>query len=117
MRCVMWAGCFPGVVCRLGVEDARVPYAVAGRPDAACLKFDAVALVAEPLVKRERSFVFCHDPQVGVLVRVDDGFVECLTEPGAVHVVEGVQVHEFTGAYRQFGEVVGTFEFPGGGLT
>ncbi len=88
-----------------------------GRPDAACLKFDAVALVAEPLVEGERSFVFCHDPQVGVFVRVDDGFVECLSEPGAVRVVEGVQVHEFTGACGQFGEVVGTFEFPGGGLT
>ena len=54
--------------------------------------------------------------QVGVFVRVDDGFVECLTEAGAVRVVEGVQVYEFAGACGQFGEGLGAFEFPGGGL-
>ena len=98
----------------LGVGDARVPYAVSGRPDAACLKFDAVALVAETLVEGDCSFVFGHDPQVGVFVRVDDGLVECLTEPGAVRVVERVQVRELTDTRGQFGQGVGAFEFPVG---
>ena len=104
------------MLCRLGVEDARVPHAVAGRPDAACREFDAVALVAETLVEGDCPFVFGHDPQVGVFVRVDDGLVECLTEPGAVRVVERVQVREFAGACGQFGQGVGTFELPIGEL-
>ena len=104
----------PGVAYRLGVEDACVSEAVAGFPGAACREFDAAALVAEALIEGERSFVFCHDPQIGVFVRVDDGFVECLSEAGAVRVVEGVQVREFAGACGQFGEVICAFKFPSG---
>ena len=100
----------------LRVEDARVPHAVAGRPDAACREFDAVALVAETLVEGDCSFVFSHDPQVGVFVRVDDGLVECLTEPGAVRVVERLQVRELTDTRGQFGHGIGAFELPVGEL-
>ena len=80
------------------------------------MEVHAFVTVAEALVEGDRSFVFGHDPQVGVFIRVDDGVVECLSEPGAVRVVEGVQVREFAGACGQFGEVVGAFEFPGGRL-